>query len=403
MITNKSTSIHEIQQKGLKIFLFFFSTIGTEKYDIIEEIYEMTDLLMKTKYVPILCVPETLEDFDKWINLENSRKKYQKLLRVCGIKFSLDFDLPVLGNRRNRSQSMLEPKTTISKQQTDTYLHATFVIHNDRIVAEYRNNAKRFDFSQFVCDTELFGIDPDLFSNSKLKMTTVRKNESSQLTQLVDLLISPTDNKNNILSPRSPRRKENDEESKNQKRLSKKSSLKDLFIGTRNKRSQSVRIETKSANNLFPTLSPRGVSPVSPRGFSVFSPRGLSKIFTGKTKKMLDIPSPRETVEEEILSLENLPNLEIQDVLDNLEFRKFFKLHLKNEWCAENIVFYEEIEIYKKLDFNQRKEKSLEMIQQFFSTASMLEINTSQTLKNDVLAMTKNEEAPLDLFDEIIF
>ena len=32
MKTNKGTSIHEIQEKGLKIFLFFFSSIGTEKF-----------------------------------------------------------------------------------------------------------------------------------------------------------------------------------------------------------------------------------------------------------------------------------------------------------------------------------------------------------------------------------
>ena len=100
--------------------------------------------------------------------------------------------------------------------------------------------------------------------------------------------------------------------------------------------------------------------------------------------------------------MEDLPKLEINDVLENLEFRGYFKAHLKKEWCSENMVFYEEIEEYKKLEFEERKVKSLEMVEQFFSTASILEINTSQTLKNDVLKLTKEGEAPLDLFDEII-
>ena len=104
---------------------------------------------MKTKYVPILCIPQTLQEFDNWMKLNPLRKKFQKILRIYIGNFGLEFDLPALGVKRRRSQSLL---LNLPMEQSNTYLNATFVVHNNHIVAEYRNTSSKFDFSQFICD-----------------------------------------------------------------------------------------------------------------------------------------------------------------------------------------------------------------------------------------------------------
>jgi hypothetical protein len=107
------------------------------------------------KYVPILCIPMSLEEFDLWLDCEE-RSKFKKISRISTRAFLLDFDLPLLVKKKStlesfsnkrRSQSLLEPV------KVETTICATFVCDKQRIIAEYRNLSKHFDFSRFKFDS----------------------------------------------------------------------------------------------------------------------------------------------------------------------------------------------------------------------------------------------------------
>jgi hypothetical protein len=226
---------------------------------------------------------------------------------------------------------------------------------------------------------------------SQFKIKSVRNNSTStEITQLVDLLLSPRDNKN-ILSPRS------------------KNEVETVVTSPRKEKRQSFSFFKKRSTSLKPlnleatNQNSKLREPESPRKISfIFSPR---KLFTRKSKE-LQFSSQKEIeicsqVEPSIeLKFENVPNLEMQEVLDHLGYRNHFKTHLKKEWSSENIIFYEEIEEYKKLDFEERKTKANGIISQFFNPLSIYEINTSNILKQQV--KENLEFASIDLFDDII-
>jgi hypothetical protein len=131
--------------------------IYLKKSGILEEILQISESMLKMKYIPILCIPMSFEEFDLWLNCEE-RSKFNSILRIPTRAFLLDFDLPLLVKKKSTLESFSSKRRSQSlalvdlNEKTETAICATFVCDKQRIIAEYRNLTKHFDFSRFKFD-----------------------------------------------------------------------------------------------------------------------------------------------------------------------------------------------------------------------------------------------------------
>lgn len=97
---------------------------------------------------------------------------------------------------------------------------------------------------------------------------------------------------------------------------------------------------------------------------------------------------------------EEKKEITLQDVLSNDLYRKYFKVHITKEFAVENLVFWEEVQIYKEIkDENVRKERIVKMIDIFFQENSIYEVNTS---KKRIKEITDNKDkADINIFQEV--
>ena len=89
----------------------------------------------------------------------------------------------------------------------------------------------------------------------------------------------------------------------------------------------------------------------------------------------------------------------LQDVLLDPQYLKYFKLYATREFSIENIIFYQEIFQYKKMDESQRKIYAPILAKVFFSNEAIHEININGECTRQILENQK--EGAIDLFDEV--
>lgn len=80
-------------------------------------------------------------------------------------------------------------------------------------------------------------------------------------------------------------------------------------------------------------------------------------------------------------------------------YRKYFKIHLANEFAVENLLFYEEVQNYKLLNEEDRKERCIKIIDVFLTKDSNHEINTLHKFIAEV--KKKKDSGDIDLFKKI--
>jgi hypothetical protein len=90
----------------------------------------------------------------------------------------------------------------------------------------------------------------------------------------------------------------------------------------------------------------------------------------------------------------------MDEVLNNQTYFKYFKLHATSEYSVENLVFYEEVHKYKKMGESQRKERSKQMVEVFFASDSVYQINTTKTFMDKVNEGL--ETSDVELFDSLL-
>jgi len=96
-------------------------------------------------------------------------------------------------------------------------------------------------------------------------------------------------------------------------------------------------------------------------------------------------------------------HISLQEIMTKKRNLKYFKLFATSQFSVENIIFYEEIELYKQIkDEEERALRADKMIEMFFETDSIYEINTSRRLIIGVIDERENGKSPLDLFDVLM-
>ena len=83
---------------------------------------------------------------------------------------------------------------------------------------------------------------------------------------------------------------------------------------------------------------------------------------------------------------------------------KYFKLFATKEYSVENIVFFEEVQMYKELNEEKRIERGKSIMENFFQFDSVNEINTSRKyvieMKNKIKEGEENFSK--DFFDSVL-
>jgi hypothetical protein len=104
---------------------------------------------------------------------------------------------------------------------------------------------------------------------------------------------------------------------------------------------------------------------------------------------------PKEVIKEK------KHELVLDEVLKNQQYFKYFKLYATNEFSVENVIFFEEVELYRKMKEDERIEHAEKMIETFLSADSIYELNTSKKLV-DLMKIEKEKECGEELFDPIL-
>eukprot|EP01080_Neovahlkampfia_damariscottae_P009113 gene9113-1203_t len=88
------------------------------------------------------------------------------------------------------------------------------------------------------------------------------------------------------------------------------------------------------------------------------------------------------------------------------EYRKYFKEYLRTEYAVEPLLFFEDVQVFQKLETDQeRLIKAKEICQSYLYTTSILEVNCSGKLKKEIGQELREAEQSggiyLEIFDEI--
>lgn len=92
--------------------------------------------------------------------------------------------------------------------------------------------------------------------------------------------------------------------------------------------------------------------------------------------------------------------LTLKDVLGNDSYRQHFKMFCLNQFCIENIIFFEETAKYKASDKEKRRSIGENILNTFFVRDGIFEINTNDHFIDD--AKKKIFENDEDAFDQIL-
>lgn len=99
-------------------------------------------------------------------------------------------------------------------------------------------------------------------------------------------------------------------------------------------------------------------------------------------------------------SLNFAKTLELEDVLTNEKYKKYFKLHIVKEFDVENLLFYEEVVNYKSMTKEQKIQRAPEIFDLFFTEGSDYELNFKQQQKEDL--QKSLDSGKDDIFDELL-
>ena len=93
--------------------------------------------------------------------------------------------------------------------------------------------------------------------------------------------------------------------------------------------------------------------------------------------------------------------MDLSTILETPKFLKYFKLYATHEFSVENVIFWEEVQNYKKLKEKERNENADKIIDAFMKDDSIYEINTTQKLIKQ-MEEEKKKECHEEIFDPIV-
>lgn len=151
-------------------------------------------------------------------------------------------------------------------------------------------------------------------------------------------------------------------------------------------------IEVNTTYYLCDYLKKKKTSRPSSRKNSMDSLPSLSGMYERRGSKEDLSPLAQKFIESQ--------NVVLRDVLENDQYREYFKVYTMSKMCVENMLFYEEVLKYKKSDKDKRKGLGEAIIGQFFEQGSCYELNTNEKEKENAKKLVSNgaEEA----FEQVV-
>jgi hypothetical protein len=93
---------------------------------------------------------------------------------------------------------------------------------------------------------------------------------------------------------------------------------------------------------------------------------------------------------------------DLKEVLMNPSYLSYFKLFATQEFNVENIIFFEEVTLFRLCSDEKLKGRAIQIKESFLCSDSAYEINTSQKLIKVVESKIENEEFDVEMFDKIL-
>jgi hypothetical protein len=94
---------------------------------------------------------------------------------------------------------------------------------------------------------------------------------------------------------------------------------------------------------------------------------------------------------------------ELENVLHNTKARRYFHLFASNEHSVENILFWTEAKVkYLNAKESERKIIAKNIIETFFDSDSLLELNVTALSKRSIIRRFEEEGPVEDLFAEMV-
>ena len=354
MKCSNGKSISEINKQGYQVLLFFPSYIGSINckgtlYDIIEFQEEM----LKMNCIPIVAHGEDNLTYEKYINSSINTQIFSSILHMERKSFVKHFKLQhsnlvyetywVMKKGISESQRLnkLGYKTDLSsltKKTLVSILSAVFIIENQKIISEKR---KEYQYQRF--DLARILIDANGCGSDSRKSLF----ESDFLMQI--------------------------------KKTKKKK--------TQKKGRTTISSSLPENSNKLPSMETNKRFSLNPLDF-----------MSSKSENLQYLTPNRKSLK--ILNEGGITELEY--VLKDERSLKYFKIYASREYSVENIILFEEIQIYKTLVENKRKIRSKQMMEIFFQKDSIHEINTSNRFIKVLERRIKEEDFSIDLFDIVL-
>eukprot|EP01080_Neovahlkampfia_damariscottae_P002736 gene2736-4145_t len=341
MKTSQGITVSEINKQGLKVLIFFTASVGCiHCRGTIHDIYDLKDELLKMNCVPLIAHEEDYKTYDKFLNSSEITKKFSSMLHIERKSFVKYFKLQHFEIFSETYNFLMRGLSEISRISKLGYTN---------------------EMEYYVPGTEQILAAVFVVENQKI-ISEYRKEHKFQRFDIARILIDTDGNgievHTSIFECDIPKKK-----------LSKKSSFTNGIISL----TESIMSPKKETSNV--------VSPTPP------AQKEQSSIFSFFSKKS-------DVVKEEFLKL--------SEVLNDKNNLKYFKLFATSEYSVENVLFYEEIQNYKKLKEDKRNDRAAKLMDFFFQEDSIYEINISKKFITEIEENISKGNCSVDLFDKAL-
>eukprot|EP01080_Neovahlkampfia_damariscottae_P007434 gene7434-11757_t len=387
MVDNTGTSVAEYNRQGYKVLLFFMSYLGCHFCQgTLDDIVDLQEQLLLLNVIPIVVHNENQKTFDEWaqesertqliskqiLHLQRTKeiKKYFKMRSVSVLSL---LTVEAFATSANQNAGLEAKRLTgrglkglvkFVTKETAALLAGCYVVSNSEVISEFGKERKhqRFDLARIVIDTDGTGIEvhTDIYS-CQIQKKKKKINPQEKIQQQIKKLDEEYELEKEVLKLKHEQEKDE---------LKRK--YEDLI---EEKRKKIIELEEQPEQSLaIPIKQPK--------------------------KSIFSFKSPRESQSNFIQEPLKKKKYTLEEILEDPKLRKFFKTFSTREYSVENVIFYEEVEKYKKLSEKKRRGRSCDIIKLFIESDSTYEINTTAKLKKKVLESL--HEAKVDLFDVIL-
>jgi hypothetical protein len=385
MIDNKGISIASYNKSGFKVLLFFMSYLGCAHCQgTLDDIVSLREQLFLLNVIPIVVHNENDQTYEEWalesektrsisqelLHLQRTKevKKYFKMKSVSVMKLLTAESFPTVGNVsaaveiKRLAKCGLKNLVKYVTNETATLLASCFVVADCKVISHFGKDRKyqRFDLARIVIDTDGNGIEvhTDIYS---CDYSVIRKKKKE--LKLIEI----------------------------EKREKELLNIETEYEFEKEKLTFKYNQDLENLKTKYDSLIEE-----KKREKEIIVNPEMNQVVIVKEKK--NKSKSEKGIKEEV----KVEKLKMSEVLGNPKLRKFFKTFCAREYAVENVIFYEEVMQFQKLNLDKRVDRAQKILKLFVvpSDDCVYQINSSSKLLQ--LLKEKLEECPTDLFDVIL-